>query len=307
VPARVQVRGSMALHAPPDFNFWNTVTGHGWHDLPPFFSDRESRTLALVLRLRDDTLASCHVQEREGTVFARFSADRPVGSAGRREIRSLLRSCLRMDEDFSPFHAAARREARFRWIAHQRAGRLLRAPSVFEDVVKMICTTNCTWTLTRQMVTRLVEEFGPRLDEARSAFPSPEALAGTSERALRRRCSTGYRAPYILRLADEVASGRRDLEALRTRQVSSAALFQEVREIRGIGPYAAGNLLKLLGRYDYLGLDSWVRARFAEIHHRGRPVKDSTIERAFARQGNWRGLFFWLEMTRHWHNDKFAV
>ena len=36
--------------------------------------------------------------------------------------------------------------------------------------------------------------------------------------------------------------------------------------IKGIGPYAAGNLLKLLGHYDHLSLDSWVRPKFAAVH-----------------------------------------
>lgn len=295
------------LNTPRDFNFWNTVTSHGWYDLPPFSCDPEARTLTLVLRTPDGIPVACRMREAGGRVAVRFRAGRVLGVSGRGEIRRQVRSCLRMDEDLSDFHAAARKEPRFRWIAQQRAGRLLRAPTVFEDVVKMICTTNCTWALTRQMVTGIVEEFGSRLDVSAVAFPAPEAIAGSSERVLRGHCSTGYRAPFILRLAEEVASGRRALEALRHMRVPSADLFDALREIDGIGPYAAGNLLKLLGRYDYLGLDSWVRARYATIHHRGRRVRDATIERAFAPWGEWRGLFFWLEMTRHWHDDKFKA
>jgi hypothetical protein len=36
-------------------------------------------------------------------------------------------------------------------------------------------------------------------------------------------------------------------------------------------------------------------------------VKDSTIERHYAPYGKWRGLFFWLEMTRYWHDEKFML
>jgi len=39
--------------------------------------------------------------------------------------------------------------------------------------------------------------------------------------------------------------------------LTTEALFQELRSIKGVGAYSAGNILKLLGRYDYLGLDSW--------------------------------------------------
>jgi N-glycosylase/DNA lyase len=291
---------------PGDFNFWNTVTSHGWYDLPPFTSDPESRSLGLILRLGDGTLVSCSMREVHGAVAVAFRAGRTLDPAGRRTLRRQLRSCLRMDEDLSPFHAVARREARFRWIARQKAGRLLRAPTLFEDVIRMICTTNCTWTFTRQMVSGIVGELGAPMGDWGRAFPTPEAIAASSERTLRAHCSTGYRAPFILRLAEEVAAGRRNLEALRGATIRSAELFEALQEINGVGPYAAGNLLKLLGRYDYLGLDSWVRARYAALHHRGRRVADSTIERAYARWGEWRGLLFWCEMTRHWHDDKFG-
>jgi hypothetical protein len=80
-----------------------------------------------------------------------------------------------------------------------------------------------------------------------------------------------------------------------------------MRTVKGIGPYAAGNILKLTGRYDYLGLDSWVRTQYAGLRRGGRRVKDSTIEKDYTQFGRWRGLFFWLEMTRTWHGDKFRL
>jgi 3-methyladenine DNA glycosylase/8-oxoguanine DNA glycosylase len=222
-------------------------------------------------------------------------------SRDRDSITRVVRSCLRLDEDFLPFHREARRHAEFRWIARSGAGRLLRAPTVFEDAVKMICTTNCTWALTKVMVERMVREYGIQHDDTHYAFPEPGALAAITEKALRAKCSTGYRAPAILELARRVASGTLDIESLRTSSLPTGELFEELLSIRGIGPYAAGNMMKLLGRYDYLGLDSWVRKRFYELHTRGRKVKDSTIERHYATFGTWRGLFFWLEMTKDWH------
>ena len=82
-------------------------------------------------------------------------------------------------------------------------------------------------------------------------------------------------------------------------------LFKQVRSVKGMGNYAAGNIMKLLGRYDYLGLDSWVRAQFYKLHKNGRRIGDKTIERHYDRFGKWRGLFFWLEMTKNWYDKKF--
>ncbi len=37
---------------------------------------------------------------------------------------------------------------------------MLRSPSVFEDVVKTICTTNTAWSGTRKMTAALVDNLG---------------------------------------------------------------------------------------------------------------------------------------------------
>jgi 3-methyladenine DNA glycosylase/8-oxoguanine DNA glycosylase len=98
-----------------------------------------------------------------------------------------------------------------------------------------------------------------------------------------------------------------DLDSFRTSDVPVDELFSALLSIKGVGPYAAGNLLKLMGRYDHLGLDSWVRGQYARLHCGGRRLKDATIERRYRQFGRWRGLFFWLEMTRSWHDEKFRA
>ncbi len=222
----------------------------------------------------------------------------------RAEIRTQLRTCLRLDEDISEFHHEVSKHKHFRWIATSGSGRLLRAPSVFEDIVKMLCTTNCTWALTTAVVTNLVRLLGKRSPGGGTAFPSPTAIASTSERFLRTEVKAGYRAPYLLELARRVASETLDVESWRSSPLPTNDLSKIIRGVKGIGPYAAENILKLIGRYDYLGLDSWVRSRYYEIYHNGREVKDATIEARYARYGRWRGLLFWLEMTRSWHEER---
>ena len=157
------------------------------------------------------------------------------------------------------------------------------------------------------MVTNLVRVAGERLDDALTAFPTPEAVAALSEKTLRAKIKAGYRSPYILELARSVARGDIDIESWRTSPLPTEELFIAIRSVKGIGPYAAGNLLKLVGRYDELALDSWVRGKYCELHRHGRRVKDATIEKDYERFGKWRGLFFWLEMTREWHDDKFRL
>jgi N-glycosylase/DNA lyase len=306
-PQSNPVLSRLSLRVPAGFNFWRTVLSHGWCSLPPFAYNADARQLDRVLRLSDESVVHCRLRGNGQTVAVVVASKTPLAKHHRKDIAQQLAICLRLDEDFSPFHAEARRRPKHRWISTSCSGRLLRSPSVFEDAVKMICTTNCTWSLTTLMVSNLVQNYGQRFDDTLCAFPTPQAIAATTEKHLRTVCKTGYRAPYILELGERVAAGRLDIESWRDSTLATDELFKQLREVKGIGPYAAGNILKLLGRYDYLGLDSWVRAKYYELHRRGRKVKDAAIEKHYAPYGKWRGLFFWLEMTKYWHDEKFEL
>ena len=295
----------MQILAPPLFNFWRTVYSHGWCSLPPFHVNKEEDNLSRVLELGDGTTVLCVLSTRPGGISVVLKSRHPLAARHKAEIRELLGACLRLNEDLSEFYKEARRLPHYRWIPKAGAGRLLRAPTVFEDVVKMICTTNCSWSLTEVMVGNLASHLGKKFEEGLYAFPTPEALAGTTEAFVRKNIRAGYRSPFLLELATAVADGSLDLERWRSSSLPTDELFNQVKCVKGMGDYAAGNILRLLGRYDYLGLDSWVRGKFYELHTRGRKVKDSTIDKHYASLGTWRGLFFWLEMTRTWYDHKF--
>jgi 3-methyladenine DNA glycosylase/8-oxoguanine DNA glycosylase len=268
--------------------------------------DKEQQALNRIFVLNSGVLVHCRIKDQKNSsIKIQVSTSQKLASAQYSEIKHQIAACLRLSEDFTGFYYKTRQYPRYRWIATMRAGRMLRAPSVFEDIVKMICTTNCSWSLTEIMVENLVGELGRRFDESLRSFPSPEALAGATEHFLRKNIRAGYRSPFLLKFAKNVASGKLDVERWRSSELPTNELFQELRSIKGVGEYAAGNILKLLGRYDYLGLDSWVRGQYYELYHTGRRVNDQTIERRYKPYGTWRGLFFWMEMTKHWYNQKF--
>jgi 3-methyladenine DNA glycosylase/8-oxoguanine DNA glycosylase len=180
-------------------------------------------------------------------------------------------------------------------------GRVLRCPSLFEDVVKTILTTNTLWAATRRMTANLVDQYGDPLpaDPARRAFPTPGRLARTTEARLRSKTRLGYRAPYVLELARAIASGKLDLEALKDEALPTADLRKRLLAIKGVGNYAAANLLILLGRYDFLPVDSWALKMVSQEWHDGKPVGPAEVEAAFERWGKWKGLAYfnwdWLE------------
>jgi N-glycosylase/DNA lyase len=293
-----------SIKVPCNFSFWRTVYSHGWYALPPFKVDKENKSLERIFKLRTGKHLCVVIKDGERGKLKIFS-ELKLNDNEKKDLISQLRSCLRMDEDYSEFYKEARQNKEYHWIPKIGAGRLLRAPIVFEDVVKMICTTNCSWALTEIMVNNLCNKLGLKFQDSCFMFPTPGAIADVTEKYLRKEIRAGYRAPYILELSRRISKGDIDIEKWRTSSLPTEELFKEVRSIKGIGPYAAGNILKLLGRYDYLAIDSWCRKKFFEIHRNGKASTDKIIERHYKPFGKWRGLFFWMDVTKDWYDREF--
>ena len=230
----------------------------------------------------------------------RVEASRPLNKAEAAIALRDARHILRLDDDLQSFYLATSSEPEFAWIGEQGAGRMLRSPTVFEDLVKMICTTNCSWALTEKMVTGLVQNLGRETDDGRRSFPTAEVMASMPLKFFVDEVRAGYRAGYLKELADRVAAGELDVEQWLKSDLPTAELIKEIKSVKGAGDYAAENLLKLLGRYDGLALDSWTRARFFQLRNNGRKANDKKIARYYSRFNEWRGLALWCDVTRDW-------
>lgn len=233
-----------------------------------------------------------------------FSArDGALEVAGRGMARGTLERAARrifsLDLDLSEFGASLPAGSPLARGLERGGGRMLRAPSLFEDAVKMLLTTNCSWAATTGMVTRLVDLAG----EA-GAFPDAVAVARLTPAALKARVRCGYRAGALSRFARRVASGRLDLAAWESPSTPADAVRAAILEEYGFGPYAAEGLLRILGRHDFLAIDSWVRKRYRELHRGPAKTVDRSIARRYARYGAFRGLALWLELTDDWHEDR---
>jgi 3-methyladenine DNA glycosylase/8-oxoguanine DNA glycosylase len=201
-----------------------------------------------------------------------------------------------LDQDLTPFYAVARAEPKLAQTEARAQGRVLRGPTLFEDAVKTMLTVNTSWAGTIRMVDALVTQFGDPLpaDPTRRAFPTAEGLAEADEATLRTETRLGFRAPSVLQLARRVASGSLDLESLKAAKIATGELRQRLLGIRGVGPYAAANLLMILGRYDAIPVDSWAMKMVSQEWYEGQPVGPAEVEAAFERWGEWKGLAYWF-------------
>jgi N-glycosylase/DNA lyase len=150
------------------------------------------------------------------------------------------------------------------------------------------------------MVVNLVELLGETSADSRKAFPTPQAMAAQDEDFYRNEIRAGYRSPYLVELADAVASEKLDPKAWLHSDLPTAELKKELKKVKGVGDYAAENLLKLLGRYDGMALDSWLRGQFYKTHNNGRKCTDKKIDRFYSKFGSWKGLAIWCDMTERW-------
>jgi N-glycosylase/DNA lyase len=277
-------------------SFERTVHSHGLAALAPATIRPATaalplayhRTLSAAGRIVEATL-----RERSGRLVV--ETRQKIGKKAAAEVAGAARRMFRLDDDLAPFYRRIASDARLSWAA-AGAGRILASPTVFEDVVKTLCTTNCAWSGTVRMTQALASLGG-------GAFPDAGAIGSAPASWFRDVARMGYRGPYLHEIAREVRAGRLDFEELLPARGKSDAQVEEILlALPGVGPYAAAHIMMLLGRNRRLVLDSWTRPSYLRLAKKKR-ARDSSIERAFAPYGEYAGLAFWLFLTRDWVGD----
>lgn len=280
------------ISARQPFNFDSVVKSHGWFQLAPFEYDEHAQTFRTPLGLTSGRTIELRVTRLDGGIQVETGS---LTAAEKNEVKGRLGWMFSLDEDLTSFYDAILGEPKLAHVEQRSMGRILRSPTLFEDVIRTILTTNTLWAATKRMTANLVEQFGLPLpdDPGRKAFPSPEKLASASEAQLRSETRLGYRAPYVLDLARSVASGHLDLESLKTSSLPTGELRKELLRLQGVGPYASANLLMLLGRFDFVPVDSWALKLVSHEWHADKPVTARQVESDFEKWGEWKGLVYY--------------
>jgi len=282
---------NLSTHLP--FRFLSVVKSHGWVQLAPFAFDEDTSTLSYIDRLSNGRVLEYQIWETADGVMVETGMLTKVEQL---EVSEHVTWMLGLDLDFSAFYAASQREPKLVQAEALARGRVLRSPTLFEDVVKTILTTNTLWAATKRMNLNLINQYGPSLDgkTEKRAFPGPAEIAASSPEVLREAVRVGYRAPAIYELAVRVASGELDLESLKASNLPTLELRKELLKIKGVGPYAAANLLLILGRGDFIPVDTWALKLVSHEWHDGQPITPKQVEEAFEGWGEFKGLAFWF-------------
>jgi 3-methyladenine DNA glycosylase/8-oxoguanine DNA glycosylase len=286
------------------YDFASSVRDHGWIALPPFKWIEDKKAVQRIEKLSSGKVILMHLSavNKGATVNLTIDIDDAcptLTTDDQYDVIARVRWMLRLDEDLTEFYELCQAHPDMaKQVSTRGRGRLLRSSTLWEDVVKTILTTNTTWSQTKAMAARLVAAVGESYngDLDLRAFPTPKQIVEAGDVVFEKEIKLGYRNAYVLQLAEEIASGKRDLESLRNRPLSIQELKHELKTIKGVGDYAAHTLLMLLGRYDEVAVDTELRAHVRRKYPNGETMSDKEMAALFEPWGNWKYLAYWFDM-----------
>lgn len=285
----------LTLNPPAGFDLARDVCSYGYFILAPNHWSVRDQTLSRVLHL-DNAPAACVITQAGAKLAARF--DRSLSRAEQVTAKAQIARMLRFDEDQA--HARAFHRADKRWKKSGRA-RLFRSPTLFEDVIKTVTSCNVAWPSTVNMNAQLCRHVG-----VKGAFPTAQKLARTRAGTLRGRCRVGYRDQRIIDLAKLFAKGEIDELWLESADTPDDDVFAFLVTLPGIGPYAAGNIMQLLGRYSRLAIDTeTVRHGKAVLGMTGTDRQiTKALEAHYEPFGEFKFKSYWFELWRFYEQKK---
>lgn len=292
------------------FHFIYTVQSHGWFQLAPFSWDEETKMLHRTHRLSNGNVVLLDIAEsgstKRPTILVTVHHPRKLTITDQHEIRSDVTRMLRTDVDLSPFYAFCLKRGKQWHPITNGLGRLLRSPSVFEDIIKTIATVNMQWGGTKGMSKRLVDTLGEPFpgDESKKAFPTPKAIAQSSPEFFQQEIKMGFRNTFVFELAQRIENKEINVESFATSDKPTGQLKKELKNIKGIGDYAAANMLMLLGRYDELTIDSVCRDFFSKKYNKGEKCSDGDILKKYQRWNEWKFLAYWYDLWTWYEKNK---
>lgn len=269
------------------------VRSHGWSHLPLFAVADDDRSIAVRARIGDG-IHRLTLRQTAGGV--RIDVQTELGSTpAPAALRQVAADVLGLNPALTPFWERCAASESHAWAATLGIGNQLRMPSLYEDLLVLLFSTNCAFS----RVVTLVETVSALTDDAPPSdlplLPRPSAILAAGEPGLRA-AGLGFRAPFVLALAETAAAGklpeRADLLALDAEAARAALL-----ELSGVGPYVAETALRISGVQEFYGIDSWNRTK-VKAAAKGPAGLDRVYRRRF---GEWRGLAYWIDATRDWY------
>ncbi|XP_027076073.1 uncharacterized protein [Coffea arabica] len=290
----------MPLKDYPTFNLEKAVCNHGFFMMAPNVWDPSTKQFTRPLRLSDSvnsvkvTISQPHdcslllIEVHDMECISDLDKE-----AIRAQVARMMRLSPKDEKDLQEFQNI---HPKFKNMGF---GRIFRAPSFFEDVVKsmLLCFCSLQNSLTMaKMLCDLQSELSNGLEDNNSCtqgkglkrkrnvpeyfpestrkiqsvrnFPSAKELAGIDVEILKDHCKLGLRAKHIHEFAKDYHRGRYRLRNFE-KCASHEELYQKLMKIKGCGAYVSNNVLMCLGFYEKVPIDTETVRHLQECVERG--------------------------------------
>ena len=205
------------------------------------------------------------LRQNHSEVYLRSSSSSPP-----EQIKSALRKYLRLDDDLESIYSRIDTDSHMhKAIANYHGLRILRQDP-WECLVSFICSANSNIPRISTTMRAICKAYGQQQDMGSYtdySFPSPKILADAGEYALRG-LKMGFRAKYVARAAERIASGEMELEPLRLLPYQQAK--DTLMSLAGVGDKVADCVLLFsLDKLDACPIDRWVRRAIEDWYTNG--------------------------------------
>ena len=276
------------LNCPEHYNLHTTCHAHGWKNLAPFKWSDESKSLSFAAIIDQDP-ADIEVTQNGDSLKATLYSHRKLDQKSREEARqTITRSLDLKTETDSLLEVAEKFGEDYVRLIENGAGRMLHAPTLWEDAAKTLFTTNCSWSLTKKMCeSACSERFSKPAPSGRYSFPSAETLSEYSAQTIGELIPVGYRADYLIELSKRFSEDP-FLGGIESNGYNYKSAYKYVIDSKGFGNYACNHLLVLAGYYDRIPVDTVVVSYLKKNYRVRKP--ESFIKRKY---GKWGEYMFW--------------
>ncbi len=188
-----------------------------------------------------------------------------------------------LDVDLAEVYSALSRDRGLREALDRYRGMRVLRQDPWETTLSFLCAQNSNVLRITRNVEDMCRSFGRPISlsgHTRHTYPTPEALAGAGEGALRD-LGLGYRARYIASAAERVARGEIDLAALRDASYDDA--LDALMTLDGVGDKVANCIMLFcMDKPQAFPVDTHILQVLRERYPRARRVKSSDIRRVRA-------------------------
>jgi len=242
-----------------DANYYNLIQvclSHGWINLSPFNFDKEKSMMSFSFsRYNRKPIALTVIQDKN---YLLINSSAELDNQSLLQIKRVLSIDVNIQDLIKTASLLSKNSYNLLKMGH---GRLLKSPSLWEDLVKTLLTTNCNWKKTQSMVNSLCTNYGEKVFD-NYCFPLPEKISTLSENDLIK-IGLGYRAKYLLKLSQEFLLNK--IDQLESNNISKNEKINILNNILGFGSYSVNHSLILLNEFSILPIDSDVKQYLLSI------------------------------------------